>query len=158
MWGSCRCSPEEAANVDLILRYRRAPAAERSSFFAADYRRHRPGMAHLPALTGVDGSGMVHEGAFPDREDRVLDVIASGDRVWAIWEVTGTHAGEFHGIPATGNQVRMVEVGAWRIAGGRIAESWFLADEAALFRAIGLLSPPAEPSRPSGKEPDRGGV
>ena len=154
MWGACRCTPEEAANVDLILRYRRAPADERRSFFPADDRRHRPGMAHLPALTGVAGSGMVHESALPDREDRVLDVIASGDRVWAIWEVTGTHAGEFHGIPATGNEVRMVEVGAWRLAGGRIAESWFLADEAALLRAIGMLFPPAEHSDRSGPEPD----
>lgn len=142
LWGSCRCTEEEAANVDLILRYRDAPAAERKAFFAPGYRRHRAGMVHLPEVTGTPGSGMVHEDAFPDRADRVVDVIASGDRVWAIWEVTGTHLGEFHGVAPTGRRVAMMEVGAWRIADGRIAESWFLADEAALLQTLGLVVPP----------------
>jgi SnoaL-like polyketide cyclase len=144
MWGACRCTPEEAANVELILRYREAPAAERPSFFAPGYRRHRAGMVHLPEITGAGGSGMVHEDAFPDRADRVVDVIASGDRVWAIWEVTGTHLGDFHGIPGTGNRLAMMEVGAWRLAGGLIAESWFLTDEAAMLRAMGLVAAPGE--------------
>jgi hypothetical protein len=135
----CGCTPEEAANVDLILRYRQASAADRPGFFTADYRRHRPGMAHLADITGVSGSGMIGEEAFPDRADRILEVIASGDRVCAVWEVTGTHRGEFHGIAPTGANVRLTEVGLWRIEGGKIAESWFLADETALLMALGLL-------------------
>ena len=106
-------------------------------------------MVHLPEITGTGGSGMVHEDAFPDRADRVIDVIASGDRVWAIWEVTGTHLGDFHGVAGTGNRVTMLEVGAWRLVGGLIAESWFLADETALLRAIGLVGSPA-PDRSDG--------
>lgn len=138
---SCACTPEEAANVDLILRYRAASATDRPSFFTDDYRRHRPGIVHLPELTGAYGTGMVHEDAFPDRADRIVDIVASGERVVAIWEVQGTHLGEFYGVAPTGASVSFYEIGVWRIADGKIAESWFLADETSLIMSLGMLGP-----------------
>jgi predicted ester cyclase len=47
--------------------------------------------------------GMVHQ-AFPDLHAEVHDVIADGDLVAARVIYTGTHQGEFLGIPATGKQ------------------------------------------------------
>jgi hypothetical protein len=139
LFGACTCSPEEAQNVDLILRYRTAPAEQRPSFFAPGYRRHRPGLVHLPETTGEGASGMVEDQAFPDRHDIVVDVVASGERVTAIWRVTGTRAGRFLGVEPTGTDIDMWEVGAWRIVGGLITDSWYLADELGLARQIGLL-------------------
>jgi steroid delta-isomerase-like uncharacterized protein len=47
--------------------------------------------------------GMVHQ-AFPDLHAEVHDVIAEADLVAALVTYTGTHQGEFVGIPATGKQ------------------------------------------------------
>jgi steroid delta-isomerase-like uncharacterized protein len=47
--------------------------------------------------------GMVHQ-AFPDLHAEVHDVIAEGELVAARVTYTGTHQGEFVGIPATGRQ------------------------------------------------------
>ena len=35
--------------------------------------------------------------------------------------------------------VSFYEVGVWRLSDGKIAESWFLADETALIRSLGML-------------------
>ena len=45
--------------------------------------------------------GMIHQ-AFPDLHAEVHDVIAEGELVAARVTYTGTHQGEFLGIPATG--------------------------------------------------------
>jgi predicted ester cyclase len=47
--------------------------------------------------------GMVHQ-AFPDLHAEVHDVIAEGELVAARVTYTGTHQGEFVGIPATGKR------------------------------------------------------
>jgi steroid delta-isomerase-like uncharacterized protein len=44
-------------------------------------------------------------GAFPDVRFTADDVLAEGDRVAARFTMTGTHRGEFMGIPATGKSV-----------------------------------------------------
>jgi predicted ester cyclase len=141
LFGECRCTPDEAANVDLILRYRSAPTVERGRFFAPGYRRHRPGLVHLGEISGAaegDRSGMITDDALPDRHDEIIDIVASGDRVTAMWRVQGTHDGPLEGVAATHRGVDVEEVGMWRIVDGLITDSWFLADEAALVRQIGL--------------------
>jgi SnoaL-like polyketide cyclase len=58
--------------------------------------------------------GMVHQ-AFPDLHAEVHDVIAEGELVAARVTYTGTHQGEFVGIPATGKQTTTNGVDLFRI-------------------------------------------
>jgi predicted ester cyclase len=44
--------------------------------------------------------------AFPDFEMEVVDLIAEGDRVVAHFRCSGTHRGEWLGVPGTGLRVR----------------------------------------------------
>src|SRR5918997_2307871 len=44
-------------------------------------------------------------GAFPDFQFTTDDLIAEGDKVVARLTCTGTHQGDFMGLPATGKQV-----------------------------------------------------
>jgi predicted ester cyclase len=56
---------------------------------------------------------------------------------------TGTHRGEFLGIPATGRPVR---VEAWtldRYRGGQLAESRIIMDVAGLLMHLGVIPAPA---------------
>jgi predicted ester cyclase len=62
--------------------------------------------------------------AFPDLHVAVEDVIAEGDKLVCRDTVTGTHQGEYRGLPPTGKSVAYNEIFILRFAGGRIAEIW----------------------------------
>jgi steroid delta-isomerase-like uncharacterized protein len=85
--------------------------------------------------------------AFPDLEWRPQEMVAEGDRIatWSIW--TGTHAGDFFGVPATS---RKVSVEAWtldRFRDGLMIESRIIMDVMGLMQQLGAL--PAPPSSTS---------
>ena len=46
------------------------------------------------------------QSAFPDFEMEIIDLIAEGDRVAAHFRCSGTHRGEWLGVPATGAPIR----------------------------------------------------
>ena len=74
--------------------------------------------------------------AFPDLHAHIDDIFASQDRVAVRVTFTGTHSGEFLGIPATGRSIRYVSHEIYRVADGRIAEEWLCSDMATLMRQI----------------------
>ncbi|KWX68590.1 ester cyclase [Mycobacterium sp. NAZ190054] len=79
--------------------------------------------------------------AFPDLHVEVEDVIAQGDKVVCRNTVTGTHLGEYRGLPPTGKSVAYSEIFIFRFAGGRIAEIWGVVDVLSQLRQLGALPP-----------------
>jgi steroid delta-isomerase-like uncharacterized protein len=79
--------------------------------------------------------------AYPDIHIRVDDLIEEGDKVVARDTVTGTHLGEYMGLPATGKSVTYNEVFILRFSGGRIAETWGVVDVLAQMRQLGVIHP-----------------
>src|SRR5262245_46263000 len=77
--------------------------------------------------------------AFPDLHFEVEDVIAEGDKVVTRWVLTGTHKGEFQGIPATGKAIRVNGMSLDRLAGGQIAEGFDGWDSLGLRQQLGAL-------------------
>ncbi|GAA3629179.1 ester cyclase [Lentzea roselyniae] len=77
--------------------------------------------------------------AFPDIHVAIEDVIAQGDKVVYRNTVTGTHQGEYRGVPPTGRSVRYSEIFILRFSGGRIAEIWGVVDVFAQLRQLGLV-------------------
>lgn len=53
--------------------------------------------------------------------------------------VTGTHRGEYMGIPPTGRSVTYSEIIVFRFEDGRIAETWGVVDVLAQLRQLGAL-------------------
>jgi steroid delta-isomerase-like uncharacterized protein len=78
--------------------------------------------------------------AFPDLHVTVEDVIAEGDRVVARNTVTGTHLGEYMGIPPTGKSVTYDEIFIARFVDGRIAETRGLVDVLSQMKQLGALA------------------
>lgn len=74
--------------------------------------------------------------AFPDLEIRVDDLVAAGDKVALRLTLSGTHEGEFQGIPATGRTISYVSHEFYRVADGVFAEEWICSDMATLFRQL----------------------
>jgi predicted ester cyclase len=79
---------------------------------------------------------------FPDVVSVIEDLIAEGDMVAARWSSRATHLGEYAGVSPTGNEVEFTGISVYRIAGGRIAESWTVEDELGLMRQIGAVPEP----------------
>jgi steroid delta-isomerase-like uncharacterized protein len=76
---------------------------------------------------------------FPDLHVAVEDVIAEGDRVVTRNSVTGTNLGVYLGHPPTGKSVRYDEIFIFRVADGRIAETWGVVDVLSQMRQLGLV-------------------
>lgn len=83
-------------------------------------------------------------GAFPDLHVTIEDVIAEGDKVVSSNTVSGTHQGEYMGIPPTRKVVTWKEIMIVRFEDGRIAESWGVVDVLSQMRQLGVI--PAGPS------------
>jgi steroid delta-isomerase-like uncharacterized protein len=81
--------------------------------------------------------------AYPDLHVTIEDLVEEGDIVVSRNTVTGTHQGEYMGIPATGKSVTYNEVIIARFAGGRIAETWGVVDVLAQMRQLGAIPPGA---------------
>jgi len=77
--------------------------------------------------------------AFPDLHVTVEDLIAEGDKVVGRNTVTGTHRGEYMGLPATGRSITYNEIFICRFAGGRIAQTWGVVDVLSQLRQLGAI-------------------
>ena len=82
--------------------------------------------------------GRLHR-AFPDLHITVEDLIAEGDKVVSRNSVTGTHHGEYMGLPPTGKSVTYNEIFIFRFTGGRIAETWGVVDVFSQLRQLGAI-------------------
>ncbi|MBE1573636.1 ester cyclase [Amycolatopsis roodepoortensis] len=78
--------------------------------------------------------------AFPDLRVTAEDVLADGDKIVCRNTVTGTHGGEYRGMPATGKPVSYGEIFILRFAGGRVAEIWGVVDVLTQLRQLGALA------------------
>ena len=87
-------------------------------------------------VAGVKGGCFRYFEAFPDLHVALDDVIAEGDRVFVRSTMTGTHDGEYKGIPATGRHVAAESAEVFRVADGRFVGYWCLANVAGLTRQL----------------------
>ena len=71
--------------------------------------------------------------AFPDAWIIVNGAVSEGDLVASRWTLTGTHRGEFQGVPATGRPISMEGVDFSRVEDGKIVEHW------AQFDVVGVI-------------------
>jgi len=139
---------QERANIALVLHFRTVPFSERSKYTIAGFKPTRVGMANLAEVKDPAAPAYTAQ-SIPDRRDEMLAVIAHGDRVWAIWNICGTHLGDMYGLPPTGRRLQVTEIGQWRIEDGLITEAWFLVDELALLRQLGAWSGLPQPEHES---------
>jgi steroid delta-isomerase-like uncharacterized protein len=107
---------------------------------APDVVTHNPII--LDAPTGPDsirgGLEMIRK-AFPDFHVEVEDLIAEGDRVAALLTMSGTNEGDYRRGGATGKCGTMRAFFIWRIADGKLAESWGLADRFGFLQELGIV-------------------
>lgn len=77
--------------------------------------------------------------AYPDLHVAIEDLIGEGDRVVSRNVVSGTHRGEYMGIPPTGRSVTYTEIFIFRFVNGKIAETWGVVDVLSQLKQLGAL-------------------
>lgn len=81
--------------------------------------------------------------AFVDFHVTLAAELAEGDRVATRGYFTGTHQGEFMGVPATAKAIKVPLIDIWRIENGKARENWVQMDTVGLMQQLGVAPAPA---------------
>lgn len=101
----------------------------------------------------IRGRESLHEAAvgfhagIPDFHDRAIEIVAEGDRVVYLGEITGTHTGTLFGVPPTGKPIKVLGINYFRMEDGKVAERWGIFDVMGMMQQIGILPSPGAEGR-----------
>jgi steroid delta-isomerase-like uncharacterized protein len=115
-------------------------------YLAEDFVEHEEAPGLAPTKEGVRQFFTMYMAAFPDLRFEVEDILASGDKVVARVRCTGTHEGEFMGMPASGKGVSVEAIDVIRFGDDGLArEHWGVLDALGMMQQLGAIpaSPPA---------------
>ncbi len=79
--------------------------------------------------------------AFPDLKMEIHEVIGSQGRAGVRASMVGTHLGEFFGVPASKQQVRVTFHEFHHFRDGRLTHTWHVEDWFGMFQRIGRWPP-----------------
>ena len=83
-------------------------------------------------------------GAFPDFEMEIVALISEGEKVVAHFRCSGTHLGEWLGVPPTGRRFEGVdEMYIFEVRAGRLVSAVGVEDNLSRLRQLGLFLGPA---------------
>jgi steroid delta-isomerase-like uncharacterized protein len=108
-----------------------------------DYVAHTSGVPVPLDSAGWGGFLEAFTTAFPDAQISVADSFGARDLVATRWTISGTHRGDFQGVPPTGRAVTMAGIDISRIVDGKVAEHWAQFDVIGVLHQIGAIPAPA---------------
>ena len=89
--------------------------------------------------------------AFPDLKFKVMDMVAEDEKVVALWNISGTHRGEFRGIPRTGKKVSVDGITISQLADGKIMDSYVSLDLWSMMQQLDALPAMGKPQKASAR-------
>lgn len=112
------------------------------TLFAVDAVDHDPAPGQGPGREGFRTFFRTLATAFPDAQIEPATLVADDEHVCIAYTLSGTHQGDFLGVPATGKaiQARGLQVGRFR--DGMIVERWGSTDELGIMQQIGAAPEP----------------
>jgi steroid delta-isomerase-like uncharacterized protein len=110
-------------------------------FIAQDVVPHTgPGVTDAESMK--QSLAMIRD-ALPDINIVLDDELTVEDKVVTRFTISGTHKGDFNGIPATGKQAVWSGITIYRLAGGKIVEFWTQVDNLGMMQQLGVIPAPA---------------
>ena len=83
--------------------------------------------------------------AFPDFTMEIVSLVAEGDTVVAHFKCSGTHEGEWLGVPPTGRRFQGVdEIYIFEVRDGRLSSATGVEDNLTRIAQLGLVVRPAD--------------
>jgi len=134
--------PEMNRNVERIRQAMEAWVGQDLDTYRTIY--HPDAVLHGFAPHPIDVEGVLAGyraffAGFPDIDFEVLDTIVDGEKIAMRFRVTGTHTGEFQGIPATGRGMNVQGMTIMDFRDGKIAERWNQFDQMSLLQQLGVI-------------------
>ncbi len=109
----------------------------------ADYEEHDPLPGQGAGRQGLrDRATMLKEGLAV--RFTIEDVIQCDDKLVVRWTNSGTHVGQFLGIPPTNKSFSVAGIDIYRLVDGKLAEHWHVIDQLALLQQLGLIPSPEQ--------------
>jgi steroid delta-isomerase-like uncharacterized protein len=94
-----------------------------------------------PGLSGLKDVLRGMRAGFPDMHWTVEEQIEEGEKVLTRFVWSGTHRGEFFGVPATGRRVTVWGMVIDRFVDGRIKDTRIIIDALGLMAQLGVFPP-----------------
>lgn len=113
-----------------------------ATIFAPEFAEHNPSPGQKPGFEGVKEMFLQLRSAFPDMKITANQIVAEGEFVCVRMTVTGTHQGEFAGMPATGKSFSAEGYDLLRLVDGRLTDHWGLFDQSGLMMQLGATPEP----------------
>jgi steroid delta-isomerase-like uncharacterized protein len=82
---------------------------------------------------------------YPDLRLTIQDIISEKEKVVACWTMSGTHKGDYMGVPATNKKVSVDGMTIHHIANGKIMDSYSNWDALGMLQQLGVVPAPGEP-------------
>lgn len=138
-----KARPEVTTDYDRLVRgfvecIWQTDGADLSRFLTDDYFSHES--PDVPS--GPEGELQVTAGwkeAFPDFVYQVDHVVGEGDRVGVFGIISGTHLGDYEGIPGTGSRFEVKTCDFLTLREGRICEHRGVYEDARMREQLGLV-------------------
>jgi len=109
---------------------------------AEDFIEEIPFPGQGPGRAGLKFALQSMFTGFPDMTWTVQEQIAEGEKVVTRFTWTGTHKGDFMGIPPTEKTVEVWGVVIDVVRNGLFAESRIIMDTVSLLQQLGIMPPP----------------
>jgi steroid delta-isomerase-like uncharacterized protein len=110
-------------------------------FYTPNFKNHHPNIPEVSDFASFKKWVVEVHKTLPDFHATIEDMIAEEDKIAVRWTVTGTQKGEFMGIPPTGKKVRFEGMTVYRFEGDKVAEMWWVSNEIAILRQLGVFPP-----------------
>jgi steroid delta-isomerase-like uncharacterized protein len=108
-----------------------------------DLVEHAPTPPGFPeGRDGVKAYVDLFRSAFPDFKAATVAVVEEGDEAWIQSTLTGTHKGEFMGIPATNKTFEITAFDRVKFKDGKAVEHWASQDDMGLMTQLGIAPEP----------------
>ena len=137
---------QERANVDVVRRlytevWSSGDVSVLDEIIGDGYVKH---WAAYPPTVGRDEL-KTHvtrlRNSFPDWNERIDAIHASGDMVFVRWIESGTFLEDLLEVPATNGRVSVGGMGWIRLSEGKIVEEWTMVDNWGMQRQLGAVYP-----------------
>ena len=96
-----------------------------------------------PGKEGVRAFVTMFREGFPDLSTTIEDIIVEGNKAVSRVRFSGTHRGEFMGIPPTGKKIDIQAIDIVAFRDGKAAEHWGVTDQMAMMQQLGVIEEPA---------------
>jgi steroid delta-isomerase-like uncharacterized protein len=114
-------------------------------YVAAEFYNHEA--PHSRGPEGFKATARWLRGVFPDYHVVVDQVVADESFLVVRLTVSGTHRGDFLGVPGTGRSFSVQHIHMYRVENGMLVEHWACRDDVGQLTQLGLMPAIGQPDK-----------